>query len=68
MLSFLDEVQSYTQKRSGGEFLLKRVLSERGRLPREMFEMIQKYTGIDLMDDAVFAKISTNLIGNADQK
>lgn len=64
----LKELEGYTQKRSGAEFLLKRVLSERGGQPREILNVINKYTGIDLMDDATMAQIATDLIGNSRQK
>ena len=63
-----NELKSYTDRKAGAEFLLKQVLSERGRTPREVMKTIQDITGIDLMDDAVMSSIATDLIGNARQK
>lgn len=64
----LKELRSYSQRRAGAEFLLKRVLSERGGAPRELIALLKKYTGVDLMDDATMASIATDLIGNSRQK
>ena len=63
-----NELRSYTDRRAGGEFLLKRVLSERGGEPRILMQTIKDYTGIDLMDEATMASVATDLIGNARQK
>src|SRR3990167_1385167 len=63
-----NELKSYTERKAGAEFLLKQVLSERGRTPREVMKSIQEITGIDLMDDAVMSSIATDLIGNSRQK
>jgi hypothetical protein len=68
IIEALNELQSYTGRRAGAEFLLKRVLSERGGSVREILATIKKYTGIDLMDDATMAQIATDLIGNTRQK
>ncbi len=62
------QLKSYTDRKAGAEFLLKQVLSERGRTPRELMNAIKKNTGIDLMDDATMAQIATDLIGNSRQK
>ena len=67
-LEAYNQLRSYTERRAGSEFLLKQVLSERGRMPRELMDAIKEYTGIDLMDDAVMASIATDLIGNTRQK
>jgi len=61
-------LKSYTDRRAGAEFLLKQVLSERGRAPREVMQIIKEFTGIDLMDDAVMSSLATDLIGNSRQK
>jgi hypothetical protein len=59
-----DDLRSYVDRRAGGEFLLKRVFSERGGEPRAIMETIRQHTGIDLMDHALMAKIATELGGN----
>lgn len=64
----LKELNKFVDRKSGGEFLLKRVLSERGRVPREILQKLKEVTGIDLMDDAVMAQLATELIGNTAQK
>lgn len=61
-------LRSFTDRKAGAEFLLKQVLSERGRAPREIIQIIKEFTGIDLMDDSVMASIATDLIGNTRQK
>lgn len=61
----LNDLRSYTDRKAGAEFLLKRVFSERGGDPRAVMETIRKHTGIDLMDHAMMAKIATELSGNA---
>ena len=63
-----NELKSFTDRKAGAEFLLKQVLSERGRSPRETMAAIKEYTGVDLMDDAVMSSIATDLIGNSRQK
>ena len=62
------ELKSYADRKAGAEFLLKQVLSERGRTPREIIQTIKEFTGIDLMDDAVMSSIATDLIANPRQK
>lgn len=59
-----NDLRSYTDRNAGGEFLLKRVFSERGGDPRAVMQTIKKFTGIDLMDHAMMAKIATELGGN----
>lgn len=68
MIEQLNELRTYTKSRSGAEFLLKRVLSERGGKPKELLSAVEKYTDMNLIKDATFSKIATELIGNADQK
>lgn len=60
-----DDLRSFVDRRAGGEFLLKRVFSERGGEPRRIMETIRQFTDIDLMDHAIMAKIATELGGNA---
>ncbi len=64
----LYSLKSFTDRKAGSEFLLKQALSERGRVPREVMNVIKEYTGIDLMDDAAMATLATDLIGNTRQK
>lgn len=68
LIWLIDDFRSYTKKRSWSEFLLKRVLSERGRQVRDMFEALKKHTGYDLMNDASYANVVINLIWNDKQK
>lgn len=67
-ISTLNDLKSYTDRKAGAEFLLKRVLSERGGDPKRVIADIKEATGIDLMDDAVMSQIATDLIGNEAQK
>lgn len=62
-----NQLRGFTERRAGAEFLLKQVLSERARMPRELMNAIKDATGIDLMDDAVMAHLATELIGNTRQ-
>ena len=64
----LNNLKSFTERKAGGEFLLKQVLSERGRTAGQVMKTIKDFTGIDLMDDAVMSSIATDLIGNSRQK
>ncbi len=67
LFSFLEEFNGYLNRKAGGEFMLKRVLSERGGETRALINTLKEYTGIDLLDDATMAQIATDLIGNTDQ-
>ena len=60
----MDDLSKLTSKGQNAEFLLKRVLSERDRLPKEVLKAIKEETGIDLLDKAQFAQIVTELVGN----
>jgi len=64
----LYDLNKLTSKGANNEFLLKRVLTERSRLPKETLAAIKEETGIDLMNDAVFAQLVTELVGGADVK
>ncbi len=68
VITALHELQGYTDRRAGAEFMLKRVLSERGGEARAIIETIKNLTGIDLMDDATMAMIATDILGNQSQK
>jgi hypothetical protein len=48
--------------------LLRRVLSAKGGDAQKMFSVIKKYTGVDLMDDAVASSVVTNAIGDKTSK
>lgn len=67
-MNAFESIKSFTDRKAGGEFLLKILLSERGGVPREIVQTIKKHTGIDLMDHATMAQIATDLIGNSSQK
>lgn len=64
----LEDLNKVVDSQSGAEFMLKKVLSERGRIPRELMELIKEITGVDLMDDATMAQLAIELIGNEAQK
>lgn len=64
----LQELRSYTERRAGSEFLLKRVLSERDREVRQLLKTIEDITGDDLLEDATLVKVTTDLLGNSQQK
>lgn len=62
------DLKSYTDRKAGGEYLLRLVLSGRGGEAREIIQTIKDYTGIDLMDDATMMTIATDVIGNSRQQ
>jgi hypothetical protein len=64
----IEKLNSFTKNKTGKEFLLKQVLSERGRNARNIIDIVRKYTGVDLNDVAVLSKKITDLIGNDSQK
>lgn len=64
----LNELNSYVDRRAGAEFLLRRVLSDRGGEAREILRLIQELTGIDLLGDAVAARVVTDIFGSPFQK
>lgn len=67
-ITALNELRSFTERRAGGEYLLRVLESGRGGEAREVINTIKKYTGIDLQDDATMMKLVTDLIADADQK
>jgi hypothetical protein len=62
------DIRSFTERKAGGEYLLRVVLSGRGREARQVIQTIKKHTGVDLMDDATMMMIATDVIGNSRQK
>lgn len=60
----LGELQSYTQRRAGGEYLLRLVQSGRGQEASELIKTVKDFTGIDLMNDASAMRIVTERFGN----
>ena len=58
------DLQSFTNRAAGGEYLLRLVLSGRGAEARKLIKTIKEYTGTDLMNDATAMKVSTELLGN----
>ena len=68
LIGLVDDLNGLTSKGQNAEFLLKRVLSERDRMPKELLKSILDRTGIDLMDEAQMAQIATEILGNPQQK
>ena len=64
----LNDIKSFTDRKAGGEYLLRVLESGRGGEARQVINTIKKHTGIDLQDDATIMKLVTDMIGNADQK
>ena len=62
------ELQSYTNRRAGGEYLLRVVLSGRGGEARRLIQTIKDETGIDLMNDATLMVLVTDMLGNEGTK
>lgn len=58
------DLQSFTSRRAGGEYLLRLVLSGRGGEARRLIQTIKDYTGVDLMNDATAMKVATETLGN----
>jgi len=48
--------------------ILNRVLSERGKATKDLFERLATLTGNDLFEDAMFAKFSTEALGGEQAK
>lgn len=63
-----NDIKSFTDKKAGGEYLLRMVLSGRGGEARQIIQTIKEYTDIDLMDHATMMQIANELIGNEAQK
>ena len=63
-----NDITSYTDRKAGGEYLLRLVLSGRGGEARQLIQTIKEYTGVDLQDHAVMMQIANELVGNDAQK
>lgn len=58
------DLKSFTDRKAGGEYLLRVLLSGRGREAQELVQTIKTHTGMDLMDDATAMMLVTDLLGN----
>lgn len=63
-----NDLKGYTDRRAGGEYLLRLVLSGRGGEARQIIQTIKEYTGIDLMDDATMMTVAADVIANPRQQ
>jgi hypothetical protein len=63
-----NEIKGFTDKKAGGEYLLRVLDSGRGGDARRVVNTIKKYTGIDLQVDATMLKLVTEMVADADQK
>lgn len=69
--AFMDaykELSGYTNRRAGGEYLMRLLDSGRSREADELIKTIADYTNIDLKDDASIISLTTDMFGNASQK
>jgi len=64
----LSQLEGFTKRKAGAEYLLRNVLSSRGGEARKSIQLIEKYTGVNLLDDAVMMNIATDLLANESQK
>lgn len=62
------DLRSYTDRRAGGEYLLRVVLSGRGGEARELIQTIDQYTGKNLLNDATAMKVAVDTLGNDQTK
>lgn len=63
-----NDIHSYTDRKAGGEYLLRLVLSGRGGEARQLVQTIKEYTGIDLLDHATMMEVTNEMFGNSAQK
>lgn len=63
-----NDIHSYTDRKAGGEYLLRLVLSGRGGEARQLVQTIKEYTRIDLLDHATMMEVTNEMFGNASQK
>jgi hypothetical protein len=63
-----NEIKGFTDKKAGGEYLLRVLESGRGGEARQVVNTIKKHTGIDLQDDATMMKLVSELVADADQQ
>ncbi len=68
LIGIMDDLDKLTSKGQNAEFLMKRVLSERDRLPKKVLKAVEDETGIDLLDEAQFSQIVTEIAGNPQTK
>lgn len=68
LIDLLDEFKSLTSKGKNTEFILKRLLSERDKAPKEIVDKIKEITGIDIQDSAQFSRLAIEILGNEQQK
>ena len=64
----LSDLKSFTDRKAGGEYLLRVLLSGRGGEARKIVQTIKEYTGIDLMDHATMMQVTNEMLGNTAQK
>lgn len=64
----LNNLKSYTDRRAGGEYLLRLVRSGRGDEARDIIETVKTHTGDDLMNDATLSTVVTEMLGNDSTK
>lgn len=62
------DLKSYTDRKAGGEYLLRLVLSGRGGEARQILQTIKEYTGKDLLDDATMMLIANDVVANTRQQ
>jgi hypothetical protein len=62
------DLKAYTDRKAGGEYILRLLDSGRSREADELIRTIDDRTGIDLKDDAMMANLVTDMFGNPSQK
>ena len=62
------DLKAFTDRSAGSEYLLRLVLSGRGREARDLVDTIKVHTGIDLMNDATAMKIAVERFANESQQ
>jgi hypothetical protein len=67
LIGVVQDFNSATAKGKNVEFLLKRLLSDKDRLPKELVEKIKEITGDDILDTARFSKIATDVVADPEQ-
>jgi len=68
MMDLLNDFEKATSKGRNTEFLLKRLLSERDAVPKEIVAKIKEITGDDLLDTAQFSRLATEILGDTQAK
>jgi hypothetical protein len=67
LIGIVQDFNAATAKGKNTEFLIKRLLSDKDRLPKELIEKIKEITGDDILDTARFAKIATDVVADPEQ-